>query len=186
MQILRDHIIHRLGTEPPHLETVLNCFKTVKLSKGDSLLESGEICSRVYFIQEGSIHVYSENNGANLVTRNLVITGMWYADLPSLMNKVVSNETALCLSDSIVSFITKNDFDFLCHKVLHFEQILKQILIEINANMNERILVLSQYSAKQKYEWFVNQNIYNQFNIPQYIVASFLGITKETLSRIKQ
>lgn len=185
MVLLRDHIELRIGKTPPNLEAVLDSFEMVDFKKGEFILEAGEVCDAVYFVQSGCIHVYIEGDTGEESTQDLVIEGQWFTHLPSLTKGAVSSESAMALTDVCLYKLTKGKFDELMANVFHFDQIFKQILIEINAKMSERLFVMNQYSAKQKWDWYKKQPQFNNDEIPQYIVASYLGISKETLSRVK-
>ena len=72
IEVLRHHIIDRLGKDVENLDTVLNHFQPIKIERNQFLLQQGEVCKQVYFIVKGCIQVFTYDNDMNETTRDIV------------------------------------------------------------------------------------------------------------------
>jgi len=86
VELLRNHITHRLGKDLDHLDKVLLSFRHICQKRNEQLLREGEVCKYVYFIAKGCLQVYVHDNNFNETTRDLVIEDHWCSELGELWN----------------------------------------------------------------------------------------------------
>jgi CRP-like cAMP-binding protein len=80
-EVLRNHIINRLGTEISNLELVLSSFTPITVRRNELLLKQGDICKNVYFIAKGCLQVFAYDNECNETTRDIVVEDNWCSEL---------------------------------------------------------------------------------------------------------
>ena len=83
IEVLRNHIINRLGNDLDNLEKVLSSFKHTTAKRNEQLLQQGDICKNVYFIAKGCLQVYVFDKDFNETTRDIVIEDNWCSELLS-------------------------------------------------------------------------------------------------------
>ncbi len=73
IEVLKQHIIKRLGNNIANLDTVLAKFKQIKTKRNEQLLQQGNVCKYVYFVAKGCLQVYVYDKNMNETTRDIVI-----------------------------------------------------------------------------------------------------------------
>ena len=83
IEILRQHIVSRLGTNISNIDLVLSKFKPIETKRNEQLLAQGGVCKYVYFIAKGCLQVYVYDNDMNETTRDIIIEDNWCSELMS-------------------------------------------------------------------------------------------------------
>ena len=155
------------------------------INKGEIYSERGKICRKLGFVLDGVFKVVRTNSNDDEFIQYFTTEGHFAVDIESFTNKTPSQEYIKALTNCTVLTITNNTFKLFENKIVNFSRIISQL--------KEKAL-LEKYNLKS--EMFVDdaQTKYNKLiqrhpsiiqRIPQNQIASFLGITQYTLSRIK-
>jgi CRP-like cAMP-binding protein len=167
------------------MEFIKKAFVPKKLRKRQYLLQEGEVCKYAAFIIKGAIRQYSvDDKGAEHIIR-LTIENWWAVDRESFVMLTPSVYNIEAWEDTEMLVITKADTVNLLNQVPAIAQ-LSMKLDEHHAFSSQRRLNASiSFPAEKRYADLANT--YPEFlqRFPQHIIASYLGITKETLSRIR-
>ena len=168
------------------MEVIKNTLVPNKLRKRQYFLQEGEVCKYMAFIVSGAMRQYSvDDKGVEHIFR-LSIENWWAGDRESNIN----------LTPSIYNIDAWEDTEFLQVTRAGFLSQLSSIpaIIELMRHLDERYAIATQkrlnaqisLPAEKRYAELVNS--YPEFlqRFPQHIIASYLGITKETLSRIRK
>lgn len=160
-------------------------FLPKKLRRRHFILQEGEISKYSIFVEKGILRTYTIDEKGNEHTLQLASEGWWAADLYSFLTNEPSHFYIEALEDCELFLITKPSWDELMDKVPAFERYFR-ILIQNNLVSTQRRLMgsLSQ-TAEEKYLHLAASYPNLLQRVPQTIIASFLGITPETLSRIR-
>ncbi|ACU62045.1 Crp/Fnr family transcriptional regulator [Chitinophaga pinensis] len=156
-----------------------------RLRKKQYLLQEGDISHYNAFVVKGCLRLYHVgDNGFEHILRFAIET-WWMSDYESYNCGSQSKNNIDALEDSDLLLIDKKDFDMLVETVANF-RILKDKLEAKSYNASQaRILSNISDTAEKRYENFIKTypDIYNR--VPLHMVASYLGLTRETLSRIR-
>ena len=155
------------------------------INKGEIYSERGKVCQKLGFVLDGVFKVVRTNSNDDEFIQYFTTEGHFAVDIESFTNKTPSQEYIKALTNCTVLTITNNTFKLFENKIVNFSRIISQL--------KEKAL-LEKYNLKT--EMFVDdaQTKYNKLiqrhpsiiqRIPQNQIASFLGITQYTLSRIK-
>jgi len=152
--------------------------------KNQSLHSEGTTCNHLYFIESGIARSYYHKDGkditAHFATENGTITA-----IDSFIQRKKSRYNIELLEDSKVISISHQDLQQLLERKPHYEKYIRIFLEQIYIDLAERIEDLLFHTAKERY----NKLIKNNPNLLQRVslnhIASFIGITQETLSRIR-
>ena len=161
-------------------------FEYKKIRKKQFLLQEGEVCRYFAFILKGAMRqFYLDDKGVEHVV-NLSIENWWAGDVESFAMSTPSEYYIEAWEECEVMLITLENKQKLCMSFPAFNELLLK-LDERNSIANQRRITSSiSMPAEKRYKRFLE--IYPHFieRFPQHIIASFLGITKDTLSRIRK
>ena len=160
-------------------------FHLKKLRKHQYLIQGGDVCKIAAFVVKGALKKYSIDNTGKENILELYIENWWAGDKESFMIGTPTPYYIDAYEDTELLVITKENFTNKLSK-LHFISELNSVLTERKSfQLMKRLHSSQTLTAEQKLEEL--QNTYPEFfqRFPQHIIASYLGMTKETLSRIR-
>lgn len=169
------------------IKNLISAFKYKTYEKGENLLIKGQVEKRVSFLEKGIVHQYRLTNN-NPVTINIAITGMVFNSFTSYILELPSEQQQRAISDVTVFYLEKEQIDHLVrldHKFCYF-YLKKQEQVHLERELRSRIL--QNKVAELRYKQFVEQDKKASFylnHVPNKLVASYLNLTPETLSREK-
>ena len=187
-QQLINYINHHSTSRLTILEEkmVLAAFHVKKLRKKQYLLQEGDICKHTAFIVKGAMRQYNiDERGVEHIV-HLYIENYWASD----------RESSIMLTPSIYNIDAWEDTNMLIITRVDMLELMVKIpaLVEMTRIMDERNAIASQRrlnstinsTAEKRYADFAENHPQFIQRFPQHIIASYLGITKETLSRVKK
>lgn len=170
----------------PFSEKQLNIFthklSLKKIKKKDSLLKRSEICRDINFIINGSFRLYTETED-NELTIKFFTENSWVSDLESLMMKQPSKNYIEAMENSKIATISLENIHKLMETHSSFNM-LNALLANLTISTNQ-IVTLKTKSPDIRYKELLSKNPDWVNRFPQMQIASYLGITPETLSRVR-
>ena len=161
-----------------------NFLSEIDLPKGKLLLKNGKICQSIYFIKTGAVRGYYSMDGKE-VTSWFAFEKDIFTSLYSLLNQKPSLYSIEILEDSSLDRLNYDDLQYLYKKYPEFNLIGRLITEKYYCELDERTFSLQFLSAQDRYRQLIEQQ-------PQLLqraslghIASYLGISQETLSRIR-
>jgi len=161
-------------------------FQPKKLRKKQYFLQEGDVCKHVGFIVKGAMRQYSvDEKGVEHIV-HLYIENYWAGDRESSIMLTPSKYNIDAWEDTEMLIITRAEMMDLMEKIPALVKMIR-LMDERNAIANQRRLSSTiSNTAEKRYEEFADNHPQFIQRFPQHIIASFLGITKETLSRIRK
>lgn len=156
----------------------------VTLKKGELLSQSGSYNRNINFVEKGLLRTFHLQNGKEITT-NFYPEGRLVANIDTLFQNVATSNNIEALEDSIILSCDYEMLDKLCQESLAASNFARYILSHLLIQATERISSLQYMSAKEKYQELLQDNKAILQRVPLRIIASFLGISPETLSRIR-
>ncbi|WP_338875184.1 Crp/Fnr family transcriptional regulator [Spirosoma sp. SC4-14] len=155
------------------------------LIKGELLLRPGQVCKHIFFLQTGLTRSFQLKDGDE---RNVAfnLEHSFLTDLKSLRNEQPSELTIQALEPSRVLSMAKTDLAHLYQKSHQIESLGRMLLEVLLEEQQEYTSWLSVYSAKERYDLLIQKNPNLIQRLPLGQLASYLGIRRETLSRIRR
>ena len=157
-----------------------------KLKKHQFLLSEGEICTHSGFVCSGFLRKYSIDDKGIEHTVYFATENWWISDRQSLMDGTPSKYYIDTIEDSFVLLISKSNFEIICEKIPQFKNMVNNILQRSLNATHERINTTLIANAEEKYTQFLKSFPKVANRVPRRMLASYLGITPETLSRIRK
>jgi CRP-like cAMP-binding protein len=167
-------------------EYFISVLKPKKLRRRQYLAQAGEPCRYECFITKGCLRqYYVDDNGAERILA-FAIEDYWMSD----MHALITGEGALtnidALEDSELIMIEKKAFEELLIKVPRFERFFRIILQRAFVSHQRRIIENISLQADERYKRFIERYPSLEQRLPQKQIAAYLGITAESLSRIRR
>lgn len=156
-----------------------------KLRKKQYLLQEGDIWKYDAFITKGCLLTYFVDDKGLEHVVGFGIENWWIGDRESLLSGAPSKFNIDAIEDSEIALFTHANFEALCAEIPAFNTMINGILQRSFITSQNRILSAISNTAEGKYLHFINQNPEFALRVPQSMIASFLGMTPETLSRVR-
>ena len=185
-ELLHQKISEIISVTDEEFEFCKTLFQPKKLRKKQFLLHEGDECRYTAFVEKGILRTFSIDEKGNEHILQFAMEGWWVADLYSFLTNEPSTYNIEALEECELLLITKPSWDLLFQKIPAFEKYFR-ILLQNNLIATQRRLMGSlSESAEEKYEKLVASYPEHLQKLPQHMIASYLGITRETLSRIRR
>ena len=183
IQYVQNYSTTQLSQEA--VETIKNSFIPKKLRKKQYFLQEGEVCKYFAFIVKGAMKQYSVDDKGIEHIVHLSIENWWVGDRESYIMLTPSTYNIDAWEETELLTITRADQLNLLEKIPAVASMIRH-MDERNAIANQRRLNSTiSNTADKRYEDFVNHHPEFIQRFPQHLIASYLGITKSSLSRIR-
>jgi len=158
--------------------------KIIEYKKGERIVKEGQQRHKLFFLIKGSLRAYYINDDKKITD--------WFAfenEFITTSTSYFTNEPSLhfieTMEDSIILETEKSNVEFLCKNYHDFEHLFRVILSKVIVQFRHRIASIQFKTVKQRYKSLIGQYPQIELIVPLGDIASFLGITQETLSRIR-
>ncbi|MGB0932336.1 MAG: Crp/Fnr family transcriptional regulator [Chitinophagales bacterium] len=188
MKSILHEIFKDISFTKNEIESIQGKLQKTRLKKRAFLLRAGEEVNHIHYIHSGCLRTYFIDSSGKEHTLQFAIKGWWISDYIALFGKEKTKSVSYieCIKEATLFKISKKDFDKLCNEIPKISRFHITNLESAFAAFQRRILENLTLSAKERYINFVNAYPNIEQNVKNYHIASFLGITTESLSRIRK
>ncbi|SHM48533.1 Crp/Fnr family transcriptional regulator [Chryseobacterium polytrichastri] len=181
---LRKHLEELISLTDEEFEHIHSFFKFKKLKKHQYLIQENELVTTIYFVTKGLLKAsFIDKEGKEHIIQ-FAMENWWISDFQSFYNGMPSVINIDCLEEVELCSISKENLEKMCsenHKMEHFFRVKNSFGY---VALQQRILSLLTTNAKERFEQFSHQYPQLIQRIPKAVIASYLGVSRETLSRI--
>ena len=181
---LKTFINHYVCLDETELDDIVNRFSRRKVKKNDLVLKEGAICKDLIFVQEGCLRLY--------YIANDIEVSVWFAfknssaiDIYSFISEKPSAYFLQAIEDSELLYMPKTELNRLYQTHPKMQEMMRNFWEDAVLNLIDRFTALQRDSAEKRYLDLLAKPPYMQ-KIPQKYLASFIGVTPTSLSRIRK
>lgn len=184
MQDLSAYIRARAQTDEASLDFVLSHFRPAQAKRGEILLDFGDVCRQCYFLRKGALQIFYLDKNGDRAIRDFAFEGTFVAQLQSFINQTPSPECFQALEKTELLAISHESFFKLVAQVPQFGEIYRRNLEISYTNSVNRVASFISLDAAGRVRWLLDTQPYLLQRVPNHTIASYLGISPETFSRI--
>ena len=184
--LLRAHIEKRVGLSESEFSRAAQFFTSRKIKKRQFLLLEGDVCKHLAFVNSGCLRSYTVDHKGEEHIIQFAIEDWWISDLKSFLTGSPSTHNIDALQDSEVLLLEHSARDKLLEAVPKMERFFRLLLEANYIATHRRIDESLSASAEERYLAFVKAYPVLVELVPQGQIASYLGITPQSLSRIRK
>lgn len=166
-------------------EYVYSISKERSVSKGEVLIRQGQVVKNTYFVTDGCIRSYCIDTNGKEHTLQFAVKDWWISDFIAIYNNELATLTVECITDSTIIEFNAKQLDEIHSLFPEFEAFQRKNLERHVVSLHKRILNQLQLTAQERYDLFLEQYPDIEQYTPNYHIASYLGITQQSLSRIR-
>jgi len=161
-------------------------FHKINVKKGTILLNAGDLVDVQYYILDGCLRTYHMDSHGKEHTIQFGIRDWWISDFTALLDSDEAILTIEAIQDSTLYKISKQDMNYLYSKMPKIDSFFRLKLERSFAAFQKRILSYLSQSAAERYLNFIKTYPNIEKSVKNYHIASYLGMTTESLSRIRK
>lgn len=184
--ILLAHIQNKIDLSEQQKNDIQSFFTLKKLRKKQYLLQEGDICNCLSFVNSGLLKSYVLDEKGNEKINMFAFEGWWISDFNSFINqeKAVLNIDAV--EETEILMITLDDYEKMMLKIPVMDRYFRILYQNSLVTKDYRLMASNSFTAEEKYMQFAQKNPEVIKRVPHNLIASYLGLAPETVSRIRK
>lgn len=185
MNELEKNIASLFEVKATDLKIISSYFHLIHLSKGDYFFQAGGYCNQLGFVQSGLLREIVDLPDKE-ITKWIATPGYFVTDLSGFLFDKPATSALQALTDCELVVISKEDYSNMGKTIHSWNTVEKLFMAKCFSTMGDRILAYISMTAEERYHqlWNSNKELFNQ--VPLQYLASMLGMTPETLSRLRK
>ncbi|MEO6546616.1 MAG: Crp/Fnr family transcriptional regulator [Ferruginibacter sp.] len=183
--LFKQHLDKFIEISQDEFLEILPFFEIIKVKKKENLMREGEVCRQHYFVLNGCVRKFFVNEKGIEQTTEFALENWWITDNISFEHGHVTLFTIQAVEHSEILTISRHSQESLLQQFPKMERYFRFIYQRAYAASQMRIKFLYEMSKEEFYRHFYNKHPEFVQRIPQYLIASYLGLTPEYLSEIR-
>ena len=167
------------------IETIVKHTVIKEFKKGTILLKEGTICKECYAVIRGCVREYYIKNGLDMTTA-FFTESQSVNSFSSYTNQVPSKHFLECSEDSLLTVGNQSLVDQMCERIPRLTEFIKNEVEKAAGELQERMASFMTSTPEERFTDLMKNNPGLMNRVPQHQIASYLGVTPESLSRIKK
>lgn len=183
---LQNYLIDLTPIPKAKADLIASYFEETVIQKGQLLISEGSISKKSYFLEKGIVRCYLHNREGEEITTRFYSAPDFLNDFHSFFKQKPSEENFEALTDSRVWTIDLKNVQYCFHNIPEFREWGRMMLTMNYVKMHQQMISFHKYDAKERYLKMLQQRPELLQHVPLKYIASYLGITKHSLSRIRK
>jgi CRP-like cAMP-binding protein len=186
MYALKNYILKCVPYTDKEIEEIISYFEYKKVDNKTTLLQEGEVCKFEAFVIKGCLKTYFINKNGFEVILIFATENWWVSDVASFQQETPSRMCIETLEPCELLILTPSKKEKLLQQFPALERMYRLMLQRHVSTYQERLFSEHALTAEERYNKFIERYPELLQRIPQYAIASYLGITPEFLSRLRK
>lgn len=182
---LKNYLAQQMKLSDAEWENVLSCFKEIHTKKNQILIHQNNVCNRLFFIKKGCLRVVCTRDDGQEWTRQIATDNNFITIFPSFIEQTNTSSYLQAIEASDIFSLSFSDFTRLNNTLPEWQKFYTDILEKTYIDSVKRIEKLITLSGKHLYQDVKMNHPELLSRLPNKVLASYLGISQETLSRLK-
>ncbi|WP_462266410.1 Crp/Fnr family transcriptional regulator [Mucilaginibacter sp.] len=161
-------------------------IKSYSIKKKAHLLQQGQVCRHIWFLQQGVFRMYYADEAGNQITYRFATAGHFFVDFQSFITQQPSHYHWQALTSAEVLAFAYEDVQQLYRRSAAWERFGRLVAERVYLELNERVEMLQLLSPWQRYQHLLRTRPGLSAQVSQQHLASYLGIKPESLSRLRR
>lgn len=185
-ETLREHVARLATLTDEQFDYFFSHFKSMRFKKGQAIITEGDWVDCEYFVVSGCLKTFFVNDDLKMFILQFAMPMWWASDFEALYNHSQATINLDCVADAEVLCITNSDREKLCAEIGQVAHFFRWRTNKGYVAVQKRLLSLMNNDVKHRYEALLKQypQLYNL--VPKNLIAAYLGVSRETLSRLYQ
>ncbi|WP_268035890.1 Crp/Fnr family transcriptional regulator [Algoriphagus sp. PAP.12] len=183
---LKSYLTSNLDLREEEINMILTECNTRIVSKDEYLLKSQEYCKHIFFVEDGLLRQFSIDEKGKEHILHFAPEGWFVTDRESVFFNQPSQFNIQALEDTRVAVLDDAFFKILEEKMPSFRDFNHRMIHSYIRSLQNRIMMLLSNTAEDRYLKFIKKYPDIPLRVPQWMIASYLGITPESLSRVRK
>lgn len=184
MTVLEQSINLHFGIPKDDISKIADFFTTETIAKGDYFCKTGGICNKLSFIESGLMRIFVVDDKRE-VTQWISTPGYFVTDLSSLIFQNTARWNIQALTDCYVYTINRDNYNNIGKVLPQWHELEKLFIAKCFTILEDRVYTFLSMTAEERYTMLYEHNKELFQLVPQQYIASMLGMTPETMSRIR-
>ncbi|OQP56151.1 Crp/Fnr family transcriptional regulator [Niastella populi] len=183
-EILKAHIAKTATLTADEFEYFFSCFKLQSYKKGQAVISEGDRVQHEYFVLDGILKTFYINDDMKMFILQFAMPTWWASDYNALYTGSKATVSVDCITKAEVLCLAGADREKLCSEIHQVEHFFRWRTNRGYVAAHKRLLSLMNSDAKHRYEELMAQypELFSQ--VPKHLIAAYLGVSRETLSRL--
>ncbi|CAI8792785.1 Crp/Fnr family transcriptional regulator [Chryseobacterium sp. IT-36CA2] len=185
-EVLLSHIENKVNITDEHKNLVQSYFTLKKLRRKQYLLQEGDICKSLSFVSKGLLKSYFLDEKGSEHINMFAFEGWWISDFNSFVNQEKSILNIDAIEETEVLMITLENYEKMMLEIPVMDRYFRILYQNSLVTKDYRLIVSHSYTAEEKYFQLAQKNPEMIKRVPHNLIASYLGLVPETVSRIRK
>ena len=183
-EILKEHIAKTASLTADQFDYFFSLFKHQSYKKGQAIISEGDKVECEYFVLDGCLKCFYINDDLKMFILQFAMSTWWASDYSALYAGTKATINVDCITDAEVLCLSNTDREKVCNEIQQVEHFFRWRTNKGYIAAQKRLLSLMNNDAKHRYEELMAQYpaLYNL--VPKHLIAAYLGVSRETLSRL--
>ncbi len=160
-------------------------IESLELKRNDFFVEEGDIAQYIAFTRKGYLRVFYNHDGEE-ITRDISPLNTFVTALPSFISQTPSFEIIQAVTDCDLLIIHRDNLELLYNEYINWQKVGRRVMEEMFVDTQYRIYAFITQTAETRYKEMMKRYPDIFLHVPLQYIASFLGITSQSLSRLRK
>jgi CRP-like cAMP-binding protein len=183
-ELLKDHVSKTASLTDEQFDYFFSRFKLRSFKKGEMIISPGDKVNEEYFVISGCLKSFFINDDLKMFILQFAMPTWWASDYNALYNNARATINLDCVTNAEVLCLSATDREALCSEIHQVEKFFRWRTNKGYVASQKRLLSFMNNDARTRYEQLMEQypQLYNL--VPKHLIAAYLGVSRETLSRL--